>query len=234
MDHQEALQLQAIEKYILGELPADLREQFEEHYFDCPECASGLKALATFVTASRLAFKEEETSPRVLPILPGTKPQGWFGWLRPVIALPAIGILAAIVFFQNVVTIPSARKRAEAESVARVFESSYRLEGATRGGNVSRVMLRSGESFALDFDFTPNNSYPRYKGSLLDASGKVVLTFDLKGEAANKEQHLVIPGGIVRPGNYELVFVGQNGTINSGPKNEEVQRLFFAVELASE
>jgi len=236
MDHQEALRLQAVEKYILGELPADLQEQFEEHYFDCHECASGLRALGTFVTASRLALKEEETSPRILPISSETKRSDWLSWLRPVIALPAIGILAAIVIFQNAVTIPSARKRAETEteSVARVYESSYRLGGATRGGNIPRVTLRPGESFALDFDFTPNNSFPRYKGTLLDASGSAVLTFDLKGEAANKEQHLVLPGGVVRPGNYELVFAGQNGTTDSGPKAEEVQRLIFVVELASQ
>ena len=233
MDHQKALQLQAVEKYILGELPADLRQQFEEHYFDCAECASGLRALGTFVTASRLAFKGEEASSRTLPIPFGTKRSGWFNWLRPVIALPAIGILAAIVIFQNAVTIPSARKRAETESGARVYEFSYRLRGATRGGNVSRVTLQSGESFALDFDFTPNNSFPRYKGTLLDASGSAVLTFDLKGEAANKEQHLVIPGGVVRPGNYQLVFVGQDGATNSGPKAEEVQRLVFVINWAS-
>lgn len=233
MDHPEALRLQAAEKYILGELPADLREQFEEHYFDCPECASGLRALGTFVTASRLAFKGEETSPPILPVSSETQRSGWFNWLRPVIAVPAIGILAAIVIFQNTVTIPSARKRAETESVARVYESSYRLGGATRGGTGSRVTLRSGESFALDFDFTPNSSFPSYKGTLFDASGSAVLAFDLKGEAANKEQHLVIPGGVVRPGSYEIVFVGQNGTAKSGQKDEEVQRLVFIVELAS-
>jgi hypothetical protein len=233
MDHLEALRLQAAEKYILGELPADLREQFEEHYFDCPECASGLRALGTFVTASRLAFQGEEASLRILPISSETKRSDWFNWLRPVIALPAIGILAAIVIFQNTVTIPSVRKQAETGSVARVYESSYRLGGATRGGNVSRVTLRSGESFALDFDFTPNNSFPRYKGTLLDASGSAVLAFDLKREAANKEQHLVIPGGVVRPGNYELVFVGQSGTTDSGPKVEEVQRLVFFIELVN-
>jgi len=233
MDHLEALRLQAAEKYILGELPADLRELFEEHYFDCPECARDLGALGTFLTASRLVFDGEETSHPVLPISSGTKGSDWFNWLRPVIALPAIGILAAIVIFQNAVTIPSARKRAETASIARVYESSYRLGGATRGGTGSRVTLRSGESFALDFDFTPSNSFPRYKGTLLDRSGSAVLAFDLNGDAANREQHLVIPGGVVRPGNYELVFRGQNGTTDSGPNDEEVQRLVFVIELAS-
>jgi hypothetical protein len=234
MDHQEALQLQAAEKYLLGELAPDLREQFEEHYFDCPECAAGLRSLGGFITASRLVFKEEKIPFQVSPHRARAERPGWFNWLQPVIAVPAIMALAALVVFQITVAIPSARKQAGVENVAEVYESSYRLQGAIRGADITKVTVRPNETFGLDFDFTPNNSFPRYKGTLLDASGIAVLTFDLNGEAANKEQHLVLPGGVVRPGNYELVFVGQNGTTNSGQKAEEVQRLVFVIELASQ
>ncbi len=37
-DHQRAVSLHAVESYLLDELPSPLREEFEEHYFDCPEC----------------------------------------------------------------------------------------------------------------------------------------------------------------------------------------------------
>src|SRR5260370_31053956 len=100
MDHQEALRLQAAEKYILGELPPDLREQFEEHYFDCPECAMGLRGLGTFVTASRLVLREEEMAPQVASNRPTAEPSGWFNWLHPVVSVPAIMALAAFVVYQ--------------------------------------------------------------------------------------------------------------------------------------
>src|SRR5258708_14543458 len=100
MDHQEALRLQAAEKYILGELPPDLREQFEEHYFDCPECAMGLRGLGTFVTASRLVLREEERMPRGSPYRATSERSGWFNWLHPVIAVPTIMALAAFVVYQ--------------------------------------------------------------------------------------------------------------------------------------
>jgi len=48
MDHSEALRLQAAERYVLGELSPELREQYEEHYFTCEECASDVKASAVF------------------------------------------------------------------------------------------------------------------------------------------------------------------------------------------
>ena len=39
MDHDEAVRLRAVVKYVLGELPETERDSFEEHYFDCGECA---------------------------------------------------------------------------------------------------------------------------------------------------------------------------------------------------
>jgi anti-sigma factor RsiW len=49
MDHREAIRLQAAERYVLGELTKDLRDEYEEHYFDCAECAADVKATAAFV-----------------------------------------------------------------------------------------------------------------------------------------------------------------------------------------
>ena len=230
MDHIEAVQLQAAEKYVLGELAPELREQFEEHYFDCAECAKDLKALATFVTASRMIFKETEFSAQAPSHEVPRERANWFRWFRPAISVPAIAILAAIISFQNAVTIPSARKHAATQTSAEVYESSYRLQGATRGGNITKVMIRPNESFALDFDFTPAQVFPRYKGSVVDSSGHAVRTFEITGEQTNKELHLVVPGGIVHRGNYELVVVGDTGSLKQGPQNSEVLRIPFVVE----
>src|SRR6266446_8022625 len=229
MDHQEALRLQAAEKYILGELTADLREQFEEHYFECPECATDLRALGTFVATGRQVLREAEVFSHVPS--PSTKAErpGWFRWLRPVIAVPAIAILAAIVVFQNVVTIPSARRQTGAGNLAQAYESSYRLAGATRGGGVRTVTVRADGNFALEFDFTPSQAFPSYNGKLVDSFGASVLTFGLAGEQVNKELHLVIPAGNVHSGNYELVVTGSSGNSDRGLKTREVLRIPFVV-----
>ena len=52
MDHNEALRRHAVEKYVLGELPPSLRDEFEEHLFECQECAQDVKAAAEFVETS--------------------------------------------------------------------------------------------------------------------------------------------------------------------------------------
>jgi Putative zinc-finger len=228
MDHSEVLRLKAVEKYILGELSPEDREQFEEHYFDCPECASDIKALARIRSASRMILEEDaaaEVSPRAQ-----RKEHGWFAWLKPIVAVPVIAALAAIAIFQAV-TIPGLRERAAAGQTAQIYASSYRLQGTTRGEGNSQVTVPPNESFGLDLDFTPSAAFERYEGSLIDPTGKPVLTFAVKGEDVNKELHLVVPAGVARSGKYALVFDGESGTTKSVPGAKEVQRLSFVVEV---
>lgn len=229
MDHSEVLRLKAVEKYILGELSGEDRERFEEHYFDCSECASDIRALARIRSASRMILEGDaaaEVSSRQQ-----RKNVSWFGWLKPAVTVPAMVALAAIVIFQSSVTIPRLKERVASAQTAQIYESSYRLQGATRGADVSQVAVPSNESFGLDFDFTPNASFERYEGRLIDPTGKPVLTFPVRGEAANKELHVVVPAGIVRSEKYDLVFFGKNGATSSVSENKEVQRLSFVVEV---
>jgi Putative zinc-finger len=229
MNHSEVVGHKLVEKYVLGELSSDDREQFEEHYFDCPECASDIKALARIRAASRLILKEDaaaEVSSRE------RRPdRGWFAWLRPALAVPAIAALAVVVIFQATVTIPGLKRLGATGATVQVYESSYRLQGTTRSGNTSRVIVGSNESFGLDFDFTPSGSFEHYQASLLGPAGKPILTFLLNADAANKELHLVVPAGLVVSGNYQLVFVGENRAMNTTPGTDEVQRLSFSIEV---
>ena len=228
MDHREAVRLEAVEKYALGELSLELREQFEEHYFDCRECANDVQALSKFVTASRLAFAEEAAKSRSQE---ARAEQRWLGWFRPLITIPALAALAAILVFQNAVTIPGLKEQAAKESTTNAYAASYRVQGTSRGASSTKLAIPPNQNFALEFDFTPSRVFERYRGALVAASGKTLLTFAVAGEEANKELHVVVPGGTVQPGTYDLVFFGENGTMNSLPSTSEVQRLSFAVEF---
>jgi len=233
MDHTEAVRLRATEKYVLGELAPEEREQFEEHYFECVECANDVKALVTFVTASRITF-EEQAKAKATPPPKKAERSALLNWFPPAIAIPAFAALAIVVIFQNAITIPTLKTRVQSTQVAQVYESSFRLQGATRGESATKLRIHPNESFVLDFDFTPARSFPSYEGYLIDSSGARVLTFPVKSEEANKELHLAIPGGRVRVGSYDLVLVGRNGTANVNAKNEEVQRISFVVEARPE
>ena len=58
MEHREAIELRAAEKYVLRELPADLQEAYEEHFLDCAECAADIQAATVFAETSRRIFAE--------------------------------------------------------------------------------------------------------------------------------------------------------------------------------
>src|SRR5260370_17637710 len=93
MDHSEALRLQAAEKYVLGELSPALRDEYEEHYFDCQERAVDLKATVAFVDAGRATFRSwrhESFEPQGASVF-----SSWFRWLIPSILVPTIAACVA-------------------------------------------------------------------------------------------------------------------------------------------
>jgi hypothetical protein len=234
MDHQEAVRLQAAEKYVLGDLPTGVREEYEEHYFDCAECVKDLNALVTFVTASRELLEERQSFSKIPARESGavqrTGGLGWFDWLKPVIAVPAMTALAAIIVYQNVVVIPAITKQTVGQGKTQVITSSFRLQGTTRGETAVKVVVPAHETFELNFDFTPSQTAQSYKGRLLDSADQEVLAFALNRELINKEVHLVVPGDKVHTGNYKLVFAADKGSSDQVAKMVEVQHISFAVE----
>jgi len=57
----------AVEKYLLEELTPELRDEFEEHFFDCQECALDVQATAAFMAAARQEFKANPVPKREGP-----------------------------------------------------------------------------------------------------------------------------------------------------------------------
>src|SRR5258708_26276044 len=106
MEHTEAVRMQAVEKYILGELSPFHRAQFEEHYFDCADCALNLRAGVAFAAASRQYFAESAATEKAA----NAPRAGWFDWLKPLVAVPTFAALIAVIAYQNAVSIPRLQK----------------------------------------------------------------------------------------------------------------------------
>ena len=58
MNHNDALQEMATERYLLDELSPELREAFEEHMFECQECAFDVRAGNVFLTEAKVQLPE--------------------------------------------------------------------------------------------------------------------------------------------------------------------------------
>jgi Putative zinc-finger len=228
MDHNQAIQLQAAVKYVLGELSQVQREEYEEHYFDCAECAVDLQALATFADTTREVLRQEKAN--VLAAEPVPARGGWLRWLQPVTAVPVFAALLLIIAYQNTVTIPRAREEATS-GAAQLFVSSRTPKMAvTRGGEEVKFSVRPNESLPLKFDFTPSPSFDAYVCQLQDESGRSILQLRVPGSFTNKELNLVVPANRLKPGKYALVFTADPGA-KGQPTKDEVLRLDFAVEF---
>ena len=233
MDHNEAVRLQAVEKYLLRELPPAQREEYEEHYFDCPLCAEELRATVAFMESTRQVFREE--APQVADVKErAPSAGGWFAWLRPAFAVPVFAALLLFIGYQNGVTIPQLKHSTSSQS-AQIISTSVDLAGSVRGGSdsgatLTRVSVHPGEGFLLNFDFTPARTFGSYTFQLQDESGRSILQGALGGENTNQAVHLPVRG-VGRPGKYNLVFFAGENANNSTAGANEVQRLAFTVEF---
>jgi hypothetical protein len=229
MNHKEAIELGAAEKYVLRELPDEGRDAYEDHFFDCAECAADIRALAGFADGGKEVY--EGLDPRRVAENEFSKPESvWTRWLRPVIAVPAFAALLLIVGYQNLSTIPNLRKSASADSV-QLLRSFPLAQANTRGGSALDIPVRPGESFSLKFDIPPMSGVSQYSCQLQDASGRVLRQINVDVKRANKTVELLVPGGMIHPGTYYVVIAGDSNESAQIRKEDRLADLGFEVKF---
>lgn len=216
MDHNEAIQQMATEKYILGEMSPELRDAFEEHFFDCQECALDLRTAAAFVNESKTQLPDL-TGPLSTPVSERAprrvdkkeKKQSFFSWWRPAFAAPVFAVLLLVIGYQNIVTLPALRS-AESEPV---ISSTVYLHSGTRSGehvavDVNRNAGRNqGITLAVDRPQLPG--YASFNFELYDPQGKLLLDLPAPSDGfADGTVSLAIPGAGLKDGAYTLAISG--------------------------
>jgi len=228
MDHSEAVRQMATERYLLDELTPDLREAFEEHLFDCSECALDLRAGAAFVREVKVQLPELTSD---LPA-PGSsafrKPKvregGRFWWWRPSLAAPAFAALLILVGYQNLVSFPALLTTANQPRLL----PSVPLLGATRGGLPLTVTAdcRHGVALPIDLAQRPGIAdYASFSFELSDPQGKLV--WRGAGAPSGQQLSLVIPGAMLRNGIYTLAVSG----IAPNGERTAIDRFVFDLRL---
>ena len=212
MNHSEALKQMAAERYLLDELTPDAREAFEEHVFDCLECALDLRAGAAFVEAAKIQLPGLSGAALPSPYRPQkVKREWWLGWLRPAFAAPAFATLLLVVGYQNLVTYPALRASADQPRLL----SWAPLHGATRGGAPLAITAdrRHGVALPIDLPSQPSmGAYASYSFELQDPKGRLVWTGLATTPADNTgDDHrisLMIPGTMLQNGAYTITVSG--------------------------
>lgn len=238
MNHNDAVQLMAVERYLLDELTPTLRDDFEEHMFDCAECALDLRAESMFIHEAKLQLPQLAASPAASPatsprrvVRNEPKSRDWFGsvfgWMRPAFAVPVFAAMLLFIGYQNIETIPSLR--ASAASPRLVPWVSYHT--GTRGAAHIDLPADRKQGAGVAIELSQENPYATYIFDLYDQQGNRFWTHSISGTGSNMAGNgtyaLTIPGAGLQQGSYTLVITG----LNAQGARTEVDRHIFDVHF---
>ena len=208
MDHSESIRLMAAEKYLLGELTPELQGQFEEHFFDCQECALDVRAGAALVEHSKVVLSQPVIVSRAQVPAPAAA-RSRFGWFRPALIVPVLAALLIVVAYQNLVTYPQLKQLASSPQILPWAS----INVSTRGANTAQISPRSGEGFHLLVNIPPDSRFTSYTFNLSSPSGRLEWSRTIPAASSDEARSIYVPGTNQEQGIYKLAVRGN--TVNS-------------------
>src|SRR5215469_6772318 len=220
MDHQEAMTTKSAERYLLDELTPELRDAFEEHAFDCPECSLNLRAGAAFIQVAKAELPNLESSGS------GARKSFLSKWLRPAFVVPAFAALLLVIAYQNVSTIPNLRSAAVEPHIL----PATAFHAGTRGAETTSIQADRKQGFVLAIQLP--ESYSSYEFTLYAPQDKKEWTRSVSGtavKAADGTVSLFISGQALENGLYSLSITG----IADGGVRTEIERRVLNVQVSN-
>jgi Putative zinc-finger len=224
MDHDVVVRQKMTEQYLLDELDPQARHEFEEHFFDCRECALDVQAAALLVEQSKVALAEKPGSQQVPLPLPQPQKPRWLAWLRPAFAAPVMAMLLAVVGYQNLVTFPHLR---QALSQPQVFPSWASLNVGTYGADDSIITTAPGASFLLFLRIPTDAAYASYTADLYNPAGKLEWSLTIPASASQDRWPVQVPGAHREAGTYQVAV---RGTTAAGER-KDIGRASFELKI---
>jgi hypothetical protein len=215
MDHDAVVRQKMTERYLLDELDAEAREEFEEHFFDCPDCALDVHAGALFVEQSKVVLAEtSEPVPARPPVnFPAAAGPGWPAWMRPAAIVPVMALLLVIIGYQNLVTYPQLQQALNSPQVLPFASVNI----GTWGSGGPLITTSPGEGFLLFVRIPPEEGYSHYTAELYNPAGKLEWSLTIPATLAQDQWPVKVPGANRKAGSYTLKVRGVTPT---GESNE--------------
>jgi hypothetical protein len=229
MNHNEVVRQKLTERYLLAELDRDARDQFEEHFFECPECALDVGAAAQFVAGTRVVLAERsEASVAQKDAVRDAAGEGWFSWLRPAwlkpaFALPALAVLLCVIGYQNFVTFPKLRN---ALSRPQTLPWAAVAVG-TWGSPVPTITVPAGNAFLLFVRIPPDGDYVRYTADLYNPAGRLEYSLNIPAAVGKDQWPVLVPGANREAGNYRISVRG----FTAAGETKDLGGTSFALEI---
>jgi hypothetical protein len=207
MNHQQALEEHATERYLLREMTAEERHIFEEHYLECAECLEAVTFGTEFLEAGRKVASEmaERATVRVPSwherLMPAVS-----GWLRPVPALAFAILLCSVVTYQGVRI-----HQLKNEQTMKVARPEFRsmLTGIAHGaGEAKLVEVPRDAVVSLGVEYGRSGDYVSYRAQVMNEAGSIRQAVDLPDLPGNMANVALLPGNLGE-GEYKLIILGR-------------------------
>jgi hypothetical protein len=225
MNHADVVRMNTTEKYLLKELDSVELDQFEEHMFDCQECALDVRAAAAFIDHSKdILTKAAAPAPVPVPTpAPTPTPSHWLAWLRPSYALASMAVLLFVISYQNLITFPKMQSALQSPRVLPWASVNVGTWGA--GGPTVTVTPR--QSFLLFVRIPPEAGYSRYTADLYNPTGKLEWSLTFPAVGGQDQWPMQIPGSDRKSGTYTLKV---RGTTAAG-ESRDLGRTSFDLQI---
>jgi|HubBroStandDraft_4_1064222.scaffolds.fasta_scaffold218196_2 hypothetical protein len=222
MDHSGATKINAVERYVLGDLSVSDVEEFERHFFDCPLCSEELRLVSVLQDNARAVFIEQSLSPSPasLPAIP--RGAGWWsGFLRPWVAAPAFAALVVAMFAGY-----EAGVRHQSNGLQDI--SAFPLYAAARGDETVISPPPGAQFYTMYMDRTWERDFPRYRSVVRDDPGGAErYSLRIPPPAPGRSIQVLAPAHALPAGRYVLVIFGADET----GKETEVARYPFTLKF---
>jgi hypothetical protein len=219
MDHSDAEQMKAAERYMLGDLTVSEVDEYERHFFDCPQCSEELRVLTIFQENACAVFREQDPAPTpIIATVPESTASWWSGWFSPLLSRQwAVALGALLIGIFGGYAALGWRDGAQALS-------AYPLYAQARGEETIVSPAAGSKFYTMYFDKTWDGEYTSYSAELRDASGTVKFTVPVQAGAAGDAIHVLVPTHKLAAGRYVLVMSG-------GDRAMELARFPFTLQF---
>lgn len=218
----------AVERYLLGELSGASLDSFEEHLFDCPECAMDLKNGGTFIDAARteLSVLRNVTAPHP------KSPRSWISWfISPWILAPALAACLLLLAFQTFVLQPRMKLEIAQLQTPTVLNPVVLANAGARGDSIPAITAPEHGFFVISLDVPTTGGFSSYRCSLFAPDGSLLWQTTVSPEQARDALLINMPTDKVKEGLN--TFLIQGSSTGAGPNGtlEDLARYKFRVKL---
>jgi hypothetical protein len=213
MNHHDAVERLAAEKYLLNEMSPAEREEFEEHYFGCRECAAEVRATAAFLDEA----KKELEQPKREAVIP-RKRSRWDWLWRPAFAGPVFASLLLVIVFQNLTVSPRAAGGTNEADLPEILPTLSLIGAGSRGAaSLPSLTARKGQPVLVVVDIPAAEQYSAYSCVLVAPGGAVAWRVSVSPEQARDTVSIRAPAAPWERGEYTLLVQGIPGAAQEKP-----------------